>query len=171
MRQKEASVGNSPEELTGSQIEEEISIKVSTSRRAFLLEYACVLTLISILGYSRLNQIVLPERFNYSIVTLIVLILISTELLKASHRAIITSSKVIIFDGLVKQTQKHIWISSITDVDIHQNPWQRLFNYGEIHLRSASGERTLRLKNIANPVQVLETLERLIEKYKYTKNK
>ncbi len=150
---------------------EESLIKVNTSRRSFLPEYACVLTLVSILGYSQLHQIILPERFNYFIIALIVLILISTELLKASHRAVITSSKVIIFDGLIKQTQKHIWTSSITNVDIHQNPLQRLFNYGEINLRSASGERTLRLKNVANPAWVLDRLEELIEKYKYTENK
>ncbi|HLC88698.1 MAG TPA: PH domain-containing protein [Candidatus Nanoarchaeia archaeon] len=150
---------------------EEALIKVNISRRAFLPEYACILALIFILGYSRLNQIVLPRRFNYFIVALIFLIIISTELIKASQRATITASKVLIFDGLLKQTQKHIWIPSITDVDIHQNPLQRLCKYGDIHLRSASGEQTLRLRNVANPVQVLGRLEELIEKYKYTQNK
>ena len=170
MRQnKEASAEDSTSSTDYST--EESLIKVNNSRRAFLTEYACVLTLISILGYSRLHPIILPERFNYFIIALIVLILISTEFLKASHRAIITSSKVIIFDGLIKKTQKHIWTSSITDVDTHQNPLQRLFNYGEIHLRSASGERTLRLKNVGNPTQMLDRLESIIEKYKYTKNK
>ena len=141
-------------------------MKIKRTRRAFIIEYTCVLILLLLLLFSSSGDISLPNWLNFLSISMAILILVSIEVVRLNHRAVITNSKVLIIDGLLKQTKKHIWIYAITDIEMHQNYVQRLLGYGNIHLRSASGQQALHLKNINSPEQIMEKLEELIEKYK-----
>jgi membrane protein YdbS with pleckstrin-like domain len=145
---------------------EEILLKFRKTRKAFWIEYLCGLFLISLLIIMVIKGITIPIKGYFFVGGLAALSIGSAEFTRLLYHYTITPSKILIKHGLIKQTKRYIFIPSIADLDVKQTRIERLLRYGTIHFRSMSGEGTLKVTNINRPYDVMELVERLMEKYK-----
>jgi membrane protein YdbS with pleckstrin-like domain len=138
-------------------------MNLSRSRKAFSIEYICATFLLSLPLIAIWKGVSLTPF--YSIVPLGVAgtVIGMSELSRYVHRSNITENKILIVDGLVKMRKRHVFISAINDVDTKQTRLQRLLGFGNVHVRTASGEE-LELRDINNPERVMEKIEELIAK-------
>ncbi len=152
--------------MSKKDVGEKIIYNLNRTRKAFLVEYICAFILLAILLVSYQKGITEITRFSIYIVMFIISIVVATELSRLIHRVKITSSKILIIDGLIKQSKKHVFMSYITDVDAKQSYIGRILRFGNIHLKSASGEGTLEIRDVNNPERVMENIENLVEKHR-----
>ena len=55
-------------------------------------------------------------------------------------------------------------MSSITDVNYEQNIWQRIWNYGNLIIRSFShAGKKIKVANIHNPKETMAVIHRLVD--------
>lgn len=145
---------------------EEILMEFRVSRKAFWVEYGCGLFLLGLMGFLYYKRINLGEGISYFALGLAFFSLASAEVSRRAHRCEVTPSKLVIVNGLIRRNKKHIYMKSISDIDVRQGLVQRLLNYGVIHIKSASGESSLEIRDIDEPERRMEELEEIIEKYK-----
>ncbi|MBI2668750.1 PH domain-containing protein [Candidatus Woesearchaeota archaeon] len=143
--------------------EERVLMDLCRSRKAFLVEYGCAGFLLFGLGVLQWEGIAGSAILTRFILAVVVVVILAIEVTRFSHRFIVTNSKVMICDGLIKRSKKHLFLSSITDVDVNQKVSQRLLGYGNLHIKSSSGQ-ILEAKDISNPGQTMERLEELIHR-------
>lgn len=136
------------------------------SRKSFWPEYLCSLFLISLIGAFYYQGKDLDRGITYFVLGLALVLIASAEVSRAVHRCKVTPSKIMIIDGLVKQSTRHIYIEAISDIDVRQNLLQRMLGYGKIRISSMSGEGSLEIKDVDSPEIRIKELERVIEKYK-----
>ena len=77
----------------------------------------------------------------------------------------VTTSKVTIVHGLIKQTRKNVNfhpLSYVPDINLKQTVIQRLLGYGTVYVDSQGG--SFEFKEIAHPQKILGRIEGLIEK-------
>jgi hypothetical protein len=73
----------------------------------------------------------------------------------------ITTERVRIHKGMIGKDVEDVELIRLQDIDHSQNLSERMFNIGDITLRSADASRPeVILRNIANPAQVHEVLRR-----------
>ena len=163
-------VSNTPkiEKIKVVQDKPEISLNLRKSRRSFFVEYGCAAILFVIMAVSLQKQL-LPN-FSYIFMGAIVIGAVSSaEFSRFLHRCKIAGSKIVITEGLIRQQKKHIFVTSITDINTRQDFKGRVLGYGTIHLKSSSGEQSLHLRDSSHPEKVMIKIETLIEKYKNNK--
>jgi uncharacterized membrane protein YdbT with pleckstrin-like domain len=148
---------------------EDTLMVLNPSRRSFLLEYCCGIFLVGLLSFFIYKKIDLNTKLTYFVFGLALFSIGSAEISRLLHRCRVTHSKLVIIDGMIKLSKKHIYIKAISDINIKQKVIQRLLNYGVIHIKTMSGESSLEIKNVANPGKRMEEIEEIIEKYKNRK--
>lgn len=144
--------------------DEDILWEIRPTRKAFLIEYLCIVFLLGMLIMNYFSPVINLPQFNYLLLGIAALIVGNTEIYRLSRHCLISDSKVLLIDGLIKQSKKHIFIPSITDVSSSQDYLQMGLNYGKIKIQSTSGEKAIEIKNVSSPEKVVDLLERLIEK-------
>ncbi len=135
------------------------------TRKAFLLEYLCGIFLLSLWGIFYFKGIKLRLRIDYLALGLGLLAIISGEFSRLLSKYIIEESKLTIVEGLLKQHKKHVYFYSlgfVTDINVKQSRWQRLWGYGSISLEGA-GTTTFEIKDINKPEEVMRQIEELVE--------
>jgi uncharacterized membrane protein YdbT with pleckstrin-like domain len=140
-----------------------VLMSLNRTRKAFAIEYACAFFLLSLPIIALFQGVTLIPFYTLVPVTLGIIFAGHAEISRYLHRSQITSNKVLIIDGLLKMRKRHVFISAINDVDTKQSRFQRLFRFGKVHIRTASGEE-LELKDITKPERVMSQLEDLIQK-------
>ena len=77
----------------------------------------------------------------------------------------ITSERVRITEGLLGKEREDIELVRIQDIDHDQGMTERVFNIGDIHIRSHDASRpAVVLNNVSNPEEVHEILRRAVLK-------
>ena len=142
---------------------EEIILK--NSRKAFLLEYLLVLIAIAIFlriiikGYEMNGILVLALGIAAFIG------LIRPEIARKRMVCVITPEAVTIKKGILSKREHQFHMSSITDVNYEQNIWQRIWNYGDIIIRSFShAGKKIKVANVHNPKETMAAVHRLVDK-------
>ncbi len=153
-------------ENTKKKEDNRVLMNLKKSRRAFFLEYGCAIFLISLFIFLYVKDVKINPFLTYFMVGLTVFSVGSAEISRLVHRCKITPSKIVIINGLIGQSKKHIYLSGISDVDVRQGILARLLNYGKIHIKSMSGESSLEIKDVSNPGKKMERIENIIERYK-----
>ena len=138
---------------------------VRKTRKSFLVEYGCAAFLIILMAALYSKGVVLG-KLSLLVVGVAMVSIGTAELSRLMHKVQLTSSKILIVDGLIRQSKKHIYVGLISDINSKQGVVQRLLNYGNIHVRSASGEGELHIKDVNQPAKLMNQIEDLIEKYK-----
>jgi len=134
------------------------------SRKAFFLEYVMAVIAIAILlaiaaKGSEVNGILV-------IVVGIVAIagLIMPEIKRIKKKCIITNESVTVKSGILNKREHQFQLSTITDVNYHQNLWQRLLRYGTLVIRSFShAGREIYVGNINNPKMAMAAISKLVD--------
>lgn len=145
--------------------EDKVITILHKSRKAFIIEYACSLLLVSLLAATYIKGIPLPAIFIYLILGIAAFALISAELSRALTWYKITESKVIIINGIIKQAKKNVHflpLGYVPEINTHQGRIQRLLNIGTIFVHG-SAQNSFEIKDINEPQKVLALIEQLIE--------
>ena len=147
---------------------ETILLKLKNTRKAFLPEYIAGLFLMVLLFIFQYKGIHLNVNIKYFIGGLVLFSLLSPEIIRLMHRYVITDTKLIIINGIIKQHKKHVYfypLGYVPDLNVKQNRVQRLMNYGTILIRMSATEWA-EVKDIDSPHKIMKILETQIEKNK-----
>jgi len=152
---------------------EKVLFSLKRSRKAFFLEYGCFLFLIVLLLFSFKQEMMMKPAVKMIIFGLAMASLASAEFSRMVLRYKITSEKITIIEGIIKQNKKHIYfhpLGFVTDINIKQSSAQRVLDYGTIFVTgSGAGINSFEIKDIDNPHEVLKVIEQLIEEHKMSK--
>ena len=144
---------------------EEIIKILHRSRKAYLVEYFCGVALLSLLIATYIKGIRFPIGVTYFILGLGLFAIIFAEGSRVLLSYIITTEKISIVRGIVKQTKKNINyhpLAFVPDISMKQNRVERLLNYGTVSIES--GSSAFEIREVDNPKEVMELLEKMIEK-------
>ncbi len=145
--------------------EDKVILIIRKSRKAFIIEYACTVILLSLLAALYFKGIRLPARANYLVIGIAAFALFSAELSRALIQYKITESKVIIIKGLIKQAKKNVHflpLGYVPEINTHQGRIQRLLDIGTIFVHG-SAQNSFEIKDVNHPQQILALIEQLIE--------
>ena len=135
-----------------------------TSRKVYILDYIIAFGLIFALLFAEFKGFTL-NSFVMGSATL----LVATGIILPETKRIMTSYKVngnylIVVHGLLRKGVKRVDLKTITGIELSQNFWQRMLNYGTIDIHSASGPNSMKIKNIDQPHDFVTLLEEKISK-------
>lgn len=150
---------------------EEVLMSLKQSRKAFLVEYACGLFILGAFWWLNAQGLKLSRTLSYMIIGLGVIIIAIPELYRLTPRYKITTSKLIVIEGILKQQRKNVYyhpLGFVPDLNVSQTAVQRLLDYGSIFLRG-SDQNTFEIRNINSPQEILAWLEELIDKNRRNK--
>lgn len=153
------STHNTPEK------EEKVLLVLRKSRKAFLIEYACGFIILLLLLATYIKGLRFPSFITDLILILGIVSIGFAEISRIFLRYIISSQKISIIRGLIKQTKKNINyhpLAFVPDISLKQNRIQRILNYGTVSVES--GTSSFEINEIDSPQRVMELLETLIEK-------
>lgn len=153
-----------PVELGSSPLFQPITYR--KSRKAFIVEYSCSLILILLLLGTYFQKISIKPKITYFILGLSCLPLLSAEITRYLFKYCVTSDKLVVVEGLIKQAKQNIYfhpLGFVPYIDIHQNRIQRLLDYGTIHVVVDGGGNYIEIKDIDKPYEFMKILEKRIE--------
>ena len=102
---------------------------------------------------------------EYATVGVIIFFLIYIESFRFSHSYKITPSQVVIEHGIIRKKRDSVFLSSISDVNVHQGYLGRFLKYGTISIGPTSGSEAIQMLGIRNPKKIALELEKLIHAY------
>lgn len=133
------------------------------SRKAFFLEYVMALIALLILFAIAAKGLEVNGMFTIIISTAAIAGLIMPEIKRIKKKCIITHESVTVKSGILNKREHQFQLSTITDVNYHQNLWQRLLGYGTLVIRSFShAGREIYVGNIDNPKKVMVAISKLV---------
>ena len=152
---------------------EEVLYKFNKSRKAYLPEYLSGFLLLVILGYLYSQNTKVSSVFTFAVLGISLFSIGSAEFSRMMNKYLITSTKLIIIKGLLKQYKKNVYFYSlgfVSDINVHQGRMQRLLNYGSISV-SGAGSDAFVIKDINKPKHMMEHLEEMIKKNRKSTHK
>ncbi len=137
-------------------------MKVSNSRKLYLPIYLMILVLIAVIIFIKYNDLNLSTPALVLVVLFILLSIKFTELHRWSNSYKITRDSFVHTKGILNRKTRSMDFLAISDIELRQNFWQRLLNYGDVSVRLYSGESDNPAKNISNPKKFADCLEKMI---------
>ncbi|MBS3123457.1 PH domain-containing protein [Candidatus Woesearchaeota archaeon] len=144
---------------------ETVLFNLKKSRKAYLPEYGCAFVLLILLIMLRFKGLALSNFLIYLALVLIIFSLTSAEISRLATRYVITTHKIIVIKGFLKQSKKNVYFHSLAyvpDINISQHRWQRLLGIGKIYIHGGSMGESLSIDNIDHPAEVLKMIEKLV---------
>ena len=138
---------------------------VRNRSRINLIVYYIVLILGIGLGiYSLTKGSEILKTFAYLFFLIGIISLIVGEVKVKYSKLTITDRKLLLKEGILKKHETAIRYSSITEVVSRQNFIERVFNFGDLTLRTsgAKKEYEIIIKKIANPAKTKQLIERFM---------
>lgn len=122
-----------------------LPIKIRQTRRARIFYYLIIIALLA-------GAYFLGGWPAIALAALAAVLLIVAEISRLVNVIIIEQNKVTLSSGLLNVHTTTVYYSEITDIKITQSIWERLLNYGEIYVNTASHEEyELVEKNMPRP--------------------
>jgi uncharacterized membrane protein YdbT with pleckstrin-like domain len=134
-------------------------LRKRSSRKVYIPFYLMVFILIGAILYIKINNLLLNPIAIIAAVLFIIIILNFTEFHRLNNSYEINVNSLIHKKGILKRVTKNIDFLSISDIDVSQSLWQRLFNFGDVNVRLFSLDTTTSIKNISNPNDFAKFLE------------
>lgn len=131
-------------------------LRVRNSRKLYLPFYVMVAILIVMVIYIKFSGRPLHNIAFKSALLFFALVIIATEIHRLGNSYELTNDSIIHKKGYFTFTSKRIEFGAISDCDVRQTLWQRLFSYGNVEVHRFS-EITI-IKNINNPSLFLDFL-------------
>lgn len=146
---------------------EEIIHKLKPSRIAFLKNYLLSAFLAVFVVCLFLTGFPIMQMGLYVASILIVIFLALPEIEKLRSTYVITSSQVIVEEGIISRKRRSLFFNNTSDISVHQNFLQRMLRYGSVVIGSSSGRdhMELNLKGVQRPKELAYSIERLIKEY------
>jgi len=148
--------------------DEKISLFFKPSRKKIIWKYALIIFLI-FFSIAEIFLKVVPESYlsstpiimSLSLILLIyaLFMLVSFEYRIWSERYAITNQRLIHSSGIFHEVFQSKSYRYITNISLHQNLYDKVFNIGDIEIRSAGGmEDVITLKSVSDPLKVKKML-------------
>lgn len=147
-------------------IEEPIH-KLTQSRISFLKNYILSALLIIFIAYLFLVNFPVSQIGALASAALVIIFVIHPEIERLRSTYVITSSQIIIEEGIIGRKRRSLFFNNSSDISVHQNFLQRVLRYGSVVIGSSSGRdhMELNLKGVRKPKELAYSIERLIKQY------
>ena len=89
----------------------------------------------------------------------IVITLISTEIHRLGNSYEINDNSIIHKSGYFNITSRRLEFGAISDSDVQQSIWQRIFSYGNVEIHLFSKENKTVVRNINHPYKFVDFLQ------------
>jgi len=132
-------------------------LRVRTSRRYYVPIYAMSIFIVGFILWINLGEGSVSQVALLAAAIFIISSIKGSELHRFNFLYEITPLAVVFTEGIFSKRSKRIDLSSISDINISQNPWQRLLRYGDVDVKLfAEGSK---IPNINNPKKFALVLE------------
>jgi uncharacterized membrane protein YdbT with pleckstrin-like domain len=122
------------------------------------------ITLLIAIFYVQAKKASVNSIFLYMAIGFIVLIFLGTEIHRFSSVYYLDAMSLMCSKGIFKKEIKKISFPSISDINLHQNFWQRILGFGTIFVSQYSGSHATPIKNINKPLSFLNKIEHRLER-------
>jgi membrane protein YdbS with pleckstrin-like domain len=134
-------------------------MRVRTSRKLYIPLYAMILILGLAILYLHLTGNP-PNKTSIQLsIGFTILCILATEIHRLYRYYEINSNTLIYGTGILGRKERRLDLVSISDADSVQDPWQRLWRFGDVNVRLFSKESTMEIKHINNPARFVNCLE------------
>jgi len=133
--------------------EKKTFMKVSNSRKLYLPIYFMILILIAVVIFIKYNGLPLTNLVLILAGLFIFFSVKFTELHRFSNSYEIDKNSYIHIRGIFNRRSRSMDFLAISSIEVKQNLWQRLLDYGDVRVRLYSGESESIVKDINNPAE------------------
>ena len=147
---------------------------IRKSRKSYIIEYSCGTFLIILLLLSYLTSMDLKQEIQSFVLGLGLFALASAEISRILTSYKIGNDKIEVVHGLIKKEKKNIYyhpLGFVPDINIKQGRLQRVLRYGTIYVAAGSGGNSFEIKDIDEPHEIMEVIEKQIELSKHPERK
>ena len=145
--------------------------KVRNSRKLYIPIYIMVLILISAILFIKIKGLPLNKSAILFVIIFSLISLKLTEVHRFKNKYKIKPPSLVHIEGYLNKISRRVDLIAISDVDASQTFWQRLLNYGDVHVRLFSKESTTNIKNINDPIGFTKFLEKKMDEQRKGGNK
>lgn len=138
------------------------SIKIRSSRRVYIPFYVMVIFIILFILIIKITGKELNSIALVLLIVFIVLVFKLTEIHRLSNFYSIGENSLICSKGIFTKNIKRIDYFGISDINIDQGVFQRLFDYGNVIVSLFSADDATMIKNINNPEELARKIEKAI---------
>ena len=145
--------------------EEVVLRKLRRCRKSFYVEYLCGIVILLLFALLTIFKGSISKYLTYSIGGFLVLAVITPEIERLFSLFTITTKKVVVTHGLVKQVKENVYFQPLafqTDLHVKQDRAGRFLNYGSIQL-TGQGNDKVWIKDIDSPMKILDIIEGLVD--------
>ena len=133
-------------------------LKVRNSRKIYIPLYFMIIVLLIVIIYIKISGRLLDDIAFKFAMAFIMAVLIATELHRLGNSYEITNNSIVLKNGYFTIISKRIEYGAISDIDVKQNLWQRIFSYGNIQIFKFSEKSVIR--NINKPFIFVDFLSK-----------
>tara|TARA_Y100000310_G_C20447064_1_gene698926 strand:+ start:289 stop:765 length:477 start_codon:yes stop_codon:yes gene_type:complete len=135
------------------------AMKTRSSRKTYFLVYMMIFILITTVAIIKISGKELDQFAFKAVLVFSAALIIFTEIHRFRNFYEINHHSLIHSKGIFVKKTKRVDLLSVSDADSKQNPWQRLFDYGDVSVNLYSGGNAVPVKNINNPEKFVDFLE------------
>ena len=139
-------------------------MKVRTTRKLYIPLYLMTIILIIVIGVIKLKEMQLSQSALIGVIVFIVIIVLFVEVHRFKDLYEINQNSLVHSHGILNKKIKSSDFFAISDFDVNQKLWQRLFGFGDVNVRLVSHDSSTAVKNINNPTKFAAFLEESISK-------
>jgi len=145
------------------EVKEGDKLEVRNSRKMYVPLYVMIVVLLILLIYIKISGRPLNDMALRFVLVFSVVMLLYTEIHRMGNSYEVNDSSVIHKSGYLNTVSKRAEFTAISDSDIKQNLWQRLFSYGNVEIHLYSKENKTVIRNINNPFGFLDFLQKKMD--------
>jgi len=138
--------------------------KIRYSRKLYLPLYIMILVLIGFMIYIKYSGRGINEMAFKVVLAFIIIIILATEIHRFGEVYHLTENAVILNSGYFGILSKRMEFEAISDMQVLQSAWQRVWNFGDLQMFKFAPGPTL--KNINRPNAFAEELEKIMARAK-----
>ena len=136
----------------------EEKLRIRNTRKVYLPFYMMVFVLIIFITYIKSSGMPLNNTALVLALAFSIAVLIATEIHRLGNAYEIEENSIVHKHGYFSIISKRIEFGAISDVDVKQNLWQRMFLFGDVQIFKFS-EKSI-IKNIDKPFYFVSFLEK-----------
>ena len=126
-------------------------LKVRNSRRVYLPFYFMIFILFGTMLYIKFSGRVVNDLALKLVIFFASLVVVITEIHRLGNSYEINDHSIVHKKGYFNIFSSRFEFGAISDSDVHQNLWHRLFSYGNVEVHLFSRDNRIDIKNINDP--------------------
>jgi uncharacterized membrane protein YdbT with pleckstrin-like domain len=146
--------------------EDEEILKVSNTRKVYVPFYCMMIILVGALLYilyegKEVNTFALKLVLGFC-----VFVFVATEIHRIYNSYEVNNHSVVHKKGIFSITSKRLEFGAISDSDVRQTLWQRLWGFGDVEIHLFSRENTTAIRDIDKPYNFVAFLQKKMRAFR-----